>query len=53
MQLRSVAGVDDMREDVIAAITDRAFIGEDALPRTQKDFEAQAQARAHATARGE
>ncbi len=41
MQLRSVAGVDDMREDVIAAITDRAFIGEDALPRTQKDFEAQ------------
>ena len=41
MQLRGVAGVDDMREDVIAAITDRAFIGEDVLPRTQKDFEAQ------------
>jgi ATP-dependent helicase HrpA len=41
MQLRSVAGVDDMREDVIAAITDRAFIGEDALPRTTKDYEAQ------------
>ncbi|HTE15041.1 MAG TPA: ATP-dependent RNA helicase HrpA [Burkholderiales bacterium] len=41
MQLRSVAGVDDMREDVIAAITDRAFIGEDTLPRTQKDFESQ------------
>jgi ATP-dependent helicase HrpA len=41
LQLRGVAGVDDLREDVIAAITDRAFIGEDALPRTQKDFEVQ------------
>ncbi len=41
MQLRGVAGVDDLREDVIAAITDRAFLGEDALPRTQKDYEAQ------------
>jgi ATP-dependent helicase HrpA len=41
MQLRGVAGVDDLRDDVIAAITDRAFIGEDALPRTQKDYEVQ------------
>ena len=41
MQLRGVAGVDDLREDVIAAITDRAFIGEDPLPRSQKDYEAQ------------
>jgi ATP-dependent helicase HrpA len=41
MQLRGVSGVDDLREDVIAAITDRAFIGEDALPRSQKDYEAQ------------
>ncbi len=41
MQLRGVAGVDDLREDVITAITDRAFIGEDALPRSQKDYEAQ------------
>ena len=41
MQLRGVAGVDDLREDVIAAITDRAFIGDDALPRSQKDYEAQ------------
>ncbi|MEQ1776606.1 MAG: DUF3418 domain-containing protein, partial [Burkholderiales bacterium] len=41
MQLRSVAGVDDMREDVIVAIADRAFIGDDALPRSQKDYEAQ------------
>ena len=41
MQLRGVAGVDDLREDVITAITDRAFIGEDALPRSQKDYETQ------------
>ena len=41
LQLRSIAGVDDLREDVIAAITDRAFIGEDTLPRTQKDYETQ------------
>ena len=41
MQLRGVAGVDDLREDVITAITDRAFIGEDALPRSLKDYEAQ------------
>jgi ATP-dependent helicase HrpA len=41
LQLRGVAGVDDLREDVIAAITDRAFIGEDPLPRNQKDYETQ------------
>jgi ATP-dependent helicase HrpA len=41
MQLRGVGSVDDLREDVIAAITDRAFIGEDALPRSQKDYEGQ------------
>ena len=41
MQLRGVAGVDDLREDLIEAIVDRAFLGEDDLPRTQKDFEAQ------------
>ena len=41
LQLRSVASVDDLREDLISAITDRAFIGEDPLPRTQKEFEAQ------------
>ena len=28
-------------EDLLAAITDRAFIGDDDLPRTQKAFEAQ------------
>ena len=41
MQLRAIAGVDDLREDLIAAILDRACIGDDALPRTQKDFELQ------------
>ncbi len=41
IQLRSVAGVDDLREDLVAAITDRAFIGDDELPRTQKDYEVQ------------
>jgi ATP-dependent helicase HrpA len=41
MQLRGVASVEDLREDLLAAITDRAFIGDDDLPRTQKAFEAQ------------
>ncbi len=41
MQLRAVTSADDMRTDVLAAICDRAFIGEDEVPRTQKEFEAQ------------
>ncbi|MEK6594034.1 MAG: ATP-dependent RNA helicase HrpA [Pseudomonadota bacterium] len=41
LQLRGAAAADDLREDLLAAIVDRAFLGEDALPRTQKDFEAQ------------
>jgi len=41
LQLRAVANADDLRGDLIAAITDRAFVGEDALPRTQQEFEAQ------------
>jgi ATP-dependent helicase HrpA len=41
LQLRSVANPDDLREDVIAAITSRAFLGDDEAPRTLKDFEAQ------------
>ncbi len=41
MQLRGIAKIDDLREDVIAAISDRAFIGDDELPRTQPAFEAQ------------
>jgi ATP-dependent helicase HrpA len=41
LQLRGVANVEQWREDVLAAITDRAFIGDDELPRTPKAFEAQ------------
>jgi ATP-dependent helicase HrpA len=41
LQLRSVASADMLRDDLIDAIADRAFIGEDPLPRTEKDFEAQ------------
>jgi ATP-dependent helicase HrpA len=41
LQLRAVATADDLRQDVIAAIVDRAFVGDDPLPRTQKEFEAQ------------
>jgi ATP-dependent helicase HrpA len=41
MQLRAVAGVDDLREDLVAAICERAFIGEDELPRGLKAFEEQ------------
>lgn len=41
LQLRGVASVDDLKEDLIAAIADRAFIGEDAMPRTLHEFEAQ------------
>ena len=40
LQLRTVVAADDLREDLITAMTDRAFIGEDPLPRRQKDFEA-------------
>ncbi len=36
--LRNVMAPDDLREDMIAAIADRAFIGEDELPRTNADF---------------
>jgi ATP-dependent helicase HrpA len=41
MQLRTAISADDMKEDLIAAITDRAFVGDDALPRNQKEYEAQ------------
>ncbi|MGZ5167539.1 MAG: ATP-dependent RNA helicase HrpA [Burkholderiales bacterium] len=41
LQLRNVLNADDLREDLLTAITDRAFIGDDTLPRTQKEFEAQ------------
>ena len=36
--LRNVMAPDDLREDMITAIADRAFIGEDDLPRTNADF---------------
>ena len=41
MQVRTSINADDMKEDLIAAITDRAFVGDDALPRNQKEYEAQ------------
>jgi ATP-dependent helicase HrpA len=41
LQLRGAAAAGDLREDLLTAIVDRAFIGEDALPRTHKDFEVQ------------
>ncbi len=41
LQLRTIANVDELRADLIAAICDRAFIGEDELPRGLKAFEDQ------------
>ena len=41
MQVRNAVGAEDMKEDLIAAITDRAFIGDDPLPRNKKEYEAQ------------
>ena len=43
LQLRGVANADDLRADLVNAICDRAFIGDDELPRTQKDYESQKQ----------
>lgn len=36
--LRNIISPDDLRDDMLTAIADRAFIGEDALPRTNDDF---------------
>ena len=41
LQLRTIGALDALREDLLAAIADRAFIGDDALPRTAKEFETQ------------
>jgi ATP-dependent helicase HrpA len=41
LRLRGIAGADALKEDLISAIADRAFIGEDPLPRTAQAFEAQ------------
>jgi len=38
LTLRNVMSAEDLREDMILAIADRAFIGEDDLPRTNADF---------------
>jgi ATP-dependent helicase HrpA len=40
LALRAVASADDLKEDVLTAVADRAFIGEDELPRAAKAFEA-------------
>ncbi|MHB1620023.1 MAG: ATP-dependent RNA helicase HrpA [Sulfuricella sp.] len=39
--LRAIASSDDLTEDLLTAITDRAFIGDDELPRTTKTFATQ------------
>ncbi|MBZ0096364.1 MAG: DUF3418 domain-containing protein, partial [Sulfuricella sp.] len=39
--LRAVASPDDLKEGLLTAITDRAFIGDDELPRTAKAFATQ------------
>ncbi|MCX7627074.1 MAG: ATP-dependent RNA helicase HrpA [Methylophilaceae bacterium] len=36
--LRHIMSPDELREDMLTAIADRAFIGEDDLPRTQAEF---------------
>ncbi|MFA7243305.1 MAG: ATP-dependent RNA helicase HrpA [Sulfuricellaceae bacterium] len=41
MQLRAIAPPDDLREDLLTAIADRAFLGEDEPPRSEKQFAAQ------------
>jgi ATP-dependent helicase HrpA len=38
LQLRNVMNPDDLKEDMLGAIADRAFVGEDELPRNNDDF---------------
>ena len=40
LALRTLAPADDLKDDLVLAIADRAFIGEDELPRSEKAFEA-------------
>ena len=40
LRLRSVIAPDDLKQDWLTAVTDRAFIGEDELPRTLRAYEA-------------
>jgi len=44
--MRGVAGADALKDDWLAAITDRAFIGDDALPRTHRITKRKSSARA-------
>ncbi|HSD62054.1 MAG TPA: ATP-dependent RNA helicase HrpA, partial [Burkholderiales bacterium] len=41
LQLRPVIPPDDLREDLLTTITDRAFLGDDPLPRSEREFQAQ------------
>lgn len=41
LQLRNVVNADELLRDAVAAICDRAFIGEDELPHTEKAFKDQ------------
>ena len=43
MQLRGVANADDLKADLVKAICDRAFIGDDTLPRRETEYAAQKQ----------
>jgi ATP-dependent helicase HrpA len=38
LAFRNIVSPDDLREDLLTAIADRAFIGEDDLPRSNTDF---------------
>jgi ATP-dependent helicase HrpA len=39
LALRTLATPDELKDDLVSAIADRAFIGEDELPRNEKEFE--------------
>jgi ATP-dependent helicase HrpA len=39
LHLRVLVSAEDLKTDLLSAITDRAFIGEDELPRNEKGFE--------------
>ncbi|MDE2366096.1 MAG: DUF3418 domain-containing protein, partial [Betaproteobacteria bacterium] len=43
LQLHALISPDALREDMLSTIADRAFIGNDTLPRTEKEFAAQKQ----------
>jgi ATP-dependent RNA helicase HrpA len=38
LQLRNVISPEDLKEDLIATLADRAFVGEDDLPRSNEEF---------------